>query len=521
MSTATSSTDLAPAGRRRPDLLDRLLDPLRDVAALLAFRRGSAGRTRGRWAASMLVLSLLLAASVPAWTPHAGGSGRAFNLLVLLPTAMAALVLITAVSAIAGAGGRELLAREPAQVLPVSPTVDHLGALLLAPLTIAWVVQAWVLLGSAAYAVGPHPGTLLGLQAGLALWLLMATAVGQALAWLVESVRRRPGGLVLVRAAAVVLVLAALVLQAIGRLVPLMDAVPTSAVLIGLLDAPGPRFGLTLLALAVVTAGVVVLGAVPATWAARLMPVDEVAAETGHRRVRPAAGSVHAALVRGDRASVWRAVPMRRGLLVLALGPGLVAVLGDLPWSSLTLLPGLVVSGGALLFGVNVWCLDGGGGRWRESLPVPADAVFRARTQVLAEFLLAAGVLTVLVAGLRAGVPTPAEATALLASLLVVLVQVTAASMRWSQQHPHAVDLRSARATPAPPTAMIGYSARLALSTTVTGLLFSGIAQLDDARVPLLLAVPMLAWSGWRLLRVQRRWCDPAQRAVVVLTVTA
>lgn len=103
----------------------------------------------------------------------------------------------------------------------------------------------------------------------------------------------------------------------------------------------------------------------------------------------------------------------------------------------------------------------------------------------------------------------------------MVLVQVTAASMRWSQQHPHAVDLRSARATPAPPTAMIGYSARLALSTTVTGLLFSGIAQLDDARVPLLLAVPMLAWSGWRLLRVQRRWCDPAQRAVVVLTVTA
>ena len=38
-------------------------------------------------------------------------------------------------------------------------------------------------------------------------------------------------------------------------------------------------------------------------------------------------------LVRADRASVWRSVPMRRGVLVLAVGPGLVALFGNLPWS--------------------------------------------------------------------------------------------------------------------------------------------------------------------------------------------
>ena len=39
-----------------------------------------------------------------------------------------------------------------------------------------------------------------------------------------------------------------------------------------------------------------------------------------------------AMLVRTDRGSVWRAVPMRRGLAVLAIGPGVVALAGDLTW---------------------------------------------------------------------------------------------------------------------------------------------------------------------------------------------
>ena len=71
--------------------------------------------------------------------------------------------------------------------------------------------------------------------------------------------------------------------------------------------------------------------------------------------------------------------------------------------------------------------------------------------------------------------------------------------MRWSGARPYAVDLRSARATPAPPLVMVGYSARLALSTTLTGLVFSGLALVPAWRLSVLVAVPFLAWStrGW------------------------
>ena len=58
------------------------------------------------------------------------------------------------------------------------------------------------------------------------------------------------------------------------------------------------------------------------------------------------------------------------------------------------------------------------------------------------------------------------------------------------------MDLRSARATPAPPVVMAGYSARLAMVTTVTGLVFSGLAQLDDIRYAVSVTVILLLWSA-------------------------
>ena len=77
--------------------------------------------------------------------------------------------------------------------------------------------------------------------------------------------------------------------------------------------------------------------------------------------------------------------------------------------------------------------------------------------------------------------------------------------------------MRSARATPAPPGVMVGYSSRLALSTTFTGLFFSVLARSTDWRLPIVLAVPLLAWSGFRLWRTRLVWLDPVQRARVVL----
>ena len=167
---------------------------------------------------------------------------------------------------------------------------------------------------------------------------------------------------------------------------------------------------------------------------------------------------------------------MRRGLMVLAVGPGLVALAGGLEWNTMTILPGLVASGAALLFGVNVWCLDARGALWRESLPARARTVFTARVLVLSEWLLVASGITLVLASLRAGLPAPHELAALLATWLVVTVQVVSASLRWSAKRPFSVDMRSARATPAPPVVMLGYSARLAVATTMTGLVGDGAA---------------------------------------------
>ena len=95
---------------------------------------------------------------------------------------------------------------------------------------------------------------------------------------------------------------------------------------------------------------------------------------------------------------------------------------------------------------------------------------------VLVEVLLVASVGTVMLASLRAGLPSAAELAAVAAGALVVVFQVVSASLRWSVNRPFAVDLRSARATPAPPLVMVGYSARLALSTTMVGIFFSVLA---------------------------------------------
>ena len=59
----------------------------------------------------------------------------------LLPTALVGILLIAIVSAAASGGGRELVPREQAVGFPVSPVTDHLGALLMAPLNIAWLLQ--------------------------------------------------------------------------------------------------------------------------------------------------------------------------------------------------------------------------------------------------------------------------------------------------------------------------------------------------------------------------------------------
>ena len=93
--------------------------------------------------------------SASRWVPRSyrrshqerAASSKAFDILLLVPSAMACILVLNMLSAVASGGGRELISRDHAGPHPIGPTTDHLGALLLAPLNIAWMVQAWVLLG--------------------------------------------------------------------------------------------------------------------------------------------------------------------------------------------------------------------------------------------------------------------------------------------------------------------------------------------------------------------------------------
>jgi hypothetical protein len=495
-----------------------------DVGHLMRFR---ARRTRNgaahRWVMVAMLGGTLLVALVPAFAPGAGASaaegGRAVSILTLLPIGFAGFLAVAVVSAVVSGGGRELLPRDQATPYPISPTTDHLGALLLAPVNTAWLLQAWLLLGSAAYGVGAP--NVVAAQAVVLLWLLVATSIAQVVAWTMEAIRRRRHGIALARSASVTLLALGGWLHVEGQLIAVLDRVPTVWFVVGGVDGVSWRWALTLAVEVAVVLVATALGVVPAHVAARRTARDELRVESETREARPNPRSDLLALVRTDRSSVWRTVPMRRGIFVLAIGPGLVAIVGDLPWHAMTILPGLVASGGALLFGVNAWCLDGRGGLWRETLPVSPQIVFTARTIVLAEFLLIASVITIVLASLRAGIPSAPELAALAATVLVVTVQVAAAGLRWSARRPFAVDLRSARATPAPPVVMVGYSARLAISTTFTGLVFSGLARTPSWEISVVMAIPFLAWSTARLVRTARAWADPVQRAHVVVSVAA
>ncbi len=490
-----------------------------DVAYLIDFRTSTVRRPRAfAMSAAVFAGLTVAAATVPAMVDGAGSSrGYALDAALVIPSAMAGFMFLAIASSIASGGGRELLHREHAVIYPVSPTTDHLGALLLAPLNIAWLLQAWVLMGVTAYGVDRR--SLVAAEIGIVIWIMAATAVGQVVAWTVEAIRRTTHGIAVIRSMGLLLAAAAVMVQLTHHTAALLDSLKTSWLVTGYVDGFRMRWVESIAVELVLLVVAVVLGAIPAHLAARNAPRDEMRVETGNQVARRLPRSALAMLVRIDRGSVWRAVPMRRGLAVLAVGPGVVALAGNLDWPQMTILPGLVASGGALLFGVNAWCLDGRGGLWRESLPVGPRVVFAARTWVLTEFLLVASFVTMVLAGLRAGLPSGAELTALLCTWVVVVLQVVTSAMRWSSRRPFNVDLRSARATPAPPLVMVGYSTKLAVTTTLTSLIFSGLARVPHPEISVLVAAPFVGWSLIRLLHARDSWTDPVQRARVVTTI--
>lgn len=207
---------------------------------------------------------------------------------------------------------------------------------------------------------------------------------------------------------------------------------------------------------------------------------------------------------------------------MLAILPGLVATAAGLDWASLILLPALVAAGAGLLFGVNVFCLDGSGAVWLASSPGDPPTAFWCKAQVVAEACLVAIAVTLAAGSLRADrVPTAAEAVAILACAGTTLLRVLATCMDLSVTRPHRADLRGPRDTPAPPGAMAAYSVRLAVTATLTGMFFSALSGLADWRWAAALALPLGLLSLRRLLSSARKWSDPAVRSRVVATVAS
>ncbi|MCF6378638.1 hypothetical protein L2K70_13580 [Nocardioides KLBMP 9356] len=510
-----------------PSSTDAWSDALRDTGHLVAFRSRTVRRRGALVAGVVVMLGLTVLFALGPGSLHAGGElGDLLDTLVDSLTgnvgaALLGTLVLSITSSMSSGGGRELLSRSEAAIHPISARTEHLGALALSPLNLAWFIQMWGLL--AVVALVAPPGRLVSAQVVAVTWILAATALGQAIGWAVEGVRRTPHGVLVVRVGGGLVVAAVVLLHLTGTLSSLVRALPTTWIADAML---GERWYAVALGLLVLAGLAVVLGARPAAWALGLPPREELRVQSGVHEARPVPvprwGSADRALLRRlDRGSVWRSIGMRRGLIVLGAGPGLLALVAGLQWSTVIVLPGLTASGAALLFAVNAWCLDGKGMVWRETLPVPAADVFAARATVIAECMVAVSGVTVLLAVLRNGLPPLVTGLSVLACWLVVVVQILATAMSWSVRSPYSVDLSSPRATPAPHAAMAAYAGKLSLVTTMTALLFTGAAATPVAWLPIAMAVPFLAWSTWKLRRARRRWLAPVERARIVLTVAA
>ncbi|MDP9445313.1 MAG: hypothetical protein M3P83_13535, partial [Actinomycetota bacterium] len=266
-----------------------------DLVSLVRFR--SAGMARSQRlhalvAAGVIATVTLVSATLPATAAGWGGPERAGDVLVLLPSACLVFVLSTTVATVAAGGGRELLARDEGVAFPVSPTTDHLGALLLAPLNLAWLLQAWSLLAATAFVVGWSG--LWAAQVTMLAWLVAGTAIAQAVAWSVEWVRRGLHGPVLVRSAALLLGLGAVALVARGLVSAVLDGSPTVRVVVVALQGSGSDWTEWLVGTGVILAAGAAatgIGARLAHAVARRPPRDELGADGRTVPARAAARS--------------------------------------------------------------------------------------------------------------------------------------------------------------------------------------------------------------------------------------
>jgi hypothetical protein len=480
---------------------------------------------RSRWARAGL---LALAAVVPLMLAVAVAGGRAlpqqqaFDAAVVTPTAFLVYAALAIVGPLTAGGGNELFPADQLVPHPVRPATVFVSSLLLAPLNIAWVGQTAALMTLTAYVV-PTAG---GLPAALAVafvYVLTATTVGQTIAWAAAGARQSAVGRRLLWSVIALLVVGAVVVLRVG-LTDVLDQAPTRDVVLAMLagaDGRYTRWTTMLLALVAVTCAALVAGSRSTAYTLRRPPglTAERMSRSVHRRI--AAASVPAQLRRMDRAAVWRAPALRRGVLVMGGLPGLVTAIAGVDWASLAITGGLVTAGAGLLFGVNVFCLDGPGALWLGSLPLRPHTHLRAKATAIAEICLVCSALTVVAGATRADDQvTLAGVTAAICAVLSCTAAVTATCLRMSLVSPYRADLHDPRDTPAPPGAMAVRSARLAVQTTLLALLVTGLAR-SGALAPILFTLAVLMLALHSILKSGRIYAEPDTRARVLVTVAS
>lgn len=521
----------AVARRVRPPAhwgLDRLAI---EVPALVAFRLHAGEGRAMRPLVRIVLLTVTVLVVVPAafalaLSPLAQASTVTadvwFTVLLVQPSAWLLFLVSATVSAAASSGGRELMPRAQSAVLPVSPATDHAGTLLLTPLNVAWSVQVAGLFAVVGIYSGSDLTAFARMWAATLAWVVASTCVAQLVGWGVELVRSYPLGDLAVRGLALTALGVTVWVVLSGTILDLVDQESVASLPALGRKTTAPGVAATGFAVLVAVAAVAFVAAVPLVAAiSRRAAVTQQELETRPRPSLPGARTLLGLLIALDVRLVTRSVPLRRGAAALVVLPVTGAALASIPWSGITLLPGLVASAAGLLYGVNAFALDGPGAVWRESLPQPPRLWLDARVVVLMMVVAAPAALAVTAASVRTGqVPTPAQAVAVVCALVVAVVQVVGSCARWSVHRPHPASLRSARDTPAPPASMAGYSFRLAVTTTLTALLFALASRAPHPVVPVVLTLPFLvsAWLGAR--RTADGFARDAVRSRVVAAVS-
>jgi hypothetical protein len=446
---------------------------------------------------------------------------RAGDVLALSPSAYFGYAMLAVVGPIAAGGGNEMFPWDELAPHPIRPATVFVSSLLLSPLNVAWTAQTGALLVLASY----DAGSARGLPAALGLTLLFvaaATVAGQAIAWGVAGARQLRAGRIALWLMAAALVAAASVAMHVG-LTNLLDRAPTRSVVLAVRQGAFGEFGRWPTVVSVLAA-VLALGAtagVRTTSFALMRP----RALAHARQARPVRRRSTPARVTSDlrtlgRAAIWRAPALRRGVLVMGLLPGFACAAARIEWRSLGFTAGLVTAGAGLLFGVNAFCLDGGGALWLGSQPLSPRAQLIARAWITAEVCLTCAALCAVAGATRArGEFTTTEGTAVAATVVACTLVVVATCMRSSVTRPHRADLLGPRDTPVPHGAMAVHSTRLAVQTTLTAVFVSTSAAAGSPIAPVLAAVVVAALAGVSLSRTLRKFADPGIRAHVLVTV--